>query len=226
MLTVFSSNGIRAVLADIAPAFERESGHKLAITFEPANLLHRRIDAAEAFDVAILTPPVMDAAIKAGRIAAASRRTIAQVGCGLAVRAGAPRPDIGTVAKFKQALLAAKSIAGTTQGASGIHFANVIAQLGIADEIGRKANFRPGGLTAELAASGECEIAVQLLSELKAVSGVDIVGPFPPELQEYVVMVAGVGTAAKEPKAAAALVEALASPATRPIIASKGMEPA
>ena len=225
MLTVFSSNGIRAVLLDLAPDFERESGHKLAVTFNPANVLKQRIDAGDAFDVAILTPPVMDAAVADGKIAAASRRIIARVGCGVAVLLGAPKPEIGTVDAFTQALVNARSIAATKQGASGLHFARVIEQLGIVDAVAHKTKWQDGGLTGELAARGEVEIAVQLMSELKAVKGIDIAGPFPSELQQYTVMVAGVSTRAREPQAAAALIAALASPRAIPILKSKGMEP-
>jgi molybdate transport system substrate-binding protein len=226
MLTVFSSNGIRAVLLELAPEFERRSGHKLAVTFNPANLLKEQIDAGAPFDVAILTPPVMDDAVKDGRIAASTRHTIARTGCGIAVLLGAPKPDIGTVEAFTQALLAARSIAATRQGASGMHFARVIEQLGIADAVTPKMKWQAGGLTGELAARGEVEVAVQLLSELKAVAGIDIVGPFPADLQHYTVMVAGVGAAAREPAAAAALIAALTSKSARPILDSRGMEPA
>lgn len=222
MITVFSSNGIRAVLLALAPEFERTTGHTLAPVFDPANVLKDRIDRGEAFDMAILTESVMDEAVAEGRLV--SPRRVARVGCGLAVRAGAPHPEIGTVDAFKRALLQAKSIAATTQGASGIHFARVAEQLGIAEEVGRKATLRPGGLTAEFAARGEVELAVQLLSELKAVAGVEIVGPFPADLQHYVVMVAGVSATAKEPAAAAALIEFLTAPSARPVIAAKGME--
>lgn len=225
MLTVLSSNGIRAVLLDLAPDFERASGHELAITFNPANVLKQAIDAGGAFDVAILTPPVMDAAIADGKIAAASRRTIARVGCGVAVLLGAPKPDIGTVETFSRALVAARSIAATKQGASGIQFARIVEQLGIAAEVTPKTKWQEGGLTGELAARGEVELAVQLMSELKAVKGIDIVGPFPPELQQYTVMVAGIGTQAREPAAAAALIAALTSARAIPILESKGMEP-
>lgn len=226
MLTVLSSNGIRAVLLAVAPEFERASGHKLAITFNPANVLKQEIDAGTAFDVAILTPPVMDAAIAGGRIAPASRRTLARTGCGVAVLLGAPKPDISTVEGFSQALANARSIAATKQGASGIQFARVIEQLGIADVVGPKTKWQTGGLTGELAARGEVELAVQLLSELKAVSGIDIVGPFPTELQDYAVMVAGVGSRAREPAAAAALIAALTSDGTKQILERLGMEPA
>ena len=227
MLTVFSSNGIRAVLLEIAPDFERASGYKLDITFNPANVLKQRIDAGAAFDVAILTPAVMDDAIGAGRVAASSRRTLARTGCGVAVRAGTASPEMGTADAFKRALLAATSLAASKEGASGIHFARVIERLGIAEAVNRRTKWQTGGLTGELAARGEVEMAIQLMSELKAVAaGIDIVGPFPAELQHYVVMVAGIGSAAREPAAGAALIEALTSERTRPIILSKGMEPA
>ena len=225
MIKVLSSNGIRAVLLELAPEVERATGHQLDITFNPANVLKQEIDAGIAFDVAILTPPVMDAAIREGRIDAATRRTIARTGCGLAVRAGASKPRVDSIDAFKQALLAARSIAATRQGASGLHFAKIIERLGIAETVERKVRWQAGGLTGELAARGEVDLAVQLLSELKAVAGIDVVGPFPAELQHYTVMVAGVGRAAREPTAAAALVEALAGKGAAALLASKGMEP-
>lgn len=225
MLTVFSSNGIRAVLLDLAPSIERSTGRKLDITFNPANVLKQQIDSGAMFDAAILTPPVIDEAIREGRIVAVSRRVVARTGSGLAVRAGAPKPDIGTIEGFKRALLAARSLAVTRQGASGLHFARLLDRLGIADAVGPKIQWQTGGLTGELAARGDVELAVQLMSELKAVSGIDIVGPFPAELQDYAVMVAGIGSAAREPAAAQALIDALTAKSTLPLLERKGMEP-
>lgn len=226
MITVFSSNGIRAVLLELAPAIERTTGRKLDITFNPANVLKQAIDAGAAFDAAILTPAVIDEAIRAGRIVAVSRRVVARTGAGLAVRAGAPKPDIGSVAGFKQALLAARSVAATRQGASGMHFARILDRLGIADVVGPRVQWQGGGLTGELAARGEVELAVQLMSELKAVgSGIDVVGPFPAELQDYAVMVAGISHAAREPAAAQALIDALTAASILPLLERKGMEP-
>jgi len=227
MLTVFSSNGIRAVLLELAPGFERSSGHKLAITFNPANVLKEQIVRGDAFDVTILTPPVMDAMVAQKRIAGASVRTIAKVGSGLAVKAGTRKPDIATVEGFKRALLDAQSIACTKVGASGIRFAQVIEQLGIGDAVRAKCVYLAGGLTGDLVARGAVDVAVQLMSELAAVAGgIDILGPFPGNLQEYTVMVAGVSATAKEPAAAKALVELLTSQTARPIIRAKGMEAA
>jgi molybdate transport system substrate-binding protein len=144
----------------------------------------------------------------------------------VAVLLGAPKPDIGTIEGFTQALVNARSIAATKQGASGIHFARVIEQLGIADVVAPKTKWQTGGLTGELAARGEVELAVQLLSELKAVSGIDVVGPFPAELQDYAVMVGGVGSQAREPAAAAELIATLTAERTKPILERMGMEPA
>ncbi len=225
MLKVFSSNGVRGVILDLAPVFERKTGTQLQITFEPANLLKDRILRGEPFDAAILTPEVMSETIAAKKIAAGSDRIIARVGCGLGVRAGTAKPDTSSLASFRQALLNAKSIARTRQGASGIHFTAVIAELDIAAEIDAKSQFLPKGLTGELAARGETDLAVQLISELKAVPGVDI-APFPREVQKYVVMVGGVSAAAAQPKEAAALVALLSGPEAAAILAAKGMEPA
>jgi molybdate transport system substrate-binding protein len=225
MIKVLSSNGIRAVLLALAPEIERSTGHKLDITFNPANVLKQQIDSGAVFDAAILTPQVIDAAIQEGRIAAASRRVVARTGSGLAVRAGAPKPDIGTIEGFKRALLAARSLAVTRQGASGLHFARLLDRLGIADAVGPRIQWQTGGLTGELAARGEVELAVQLMSELKAVSGIDIVGPVPAELQDYAVMVAGLGCAAREPAAAQALIDALTAESNLPLLARTGMEP-
>jgi molybdate transport system substrate-binding protein len=223
MLKVFSSNGVRGVILDLAPAFEQKAGERLDITFEPANLLKERILRDEKFDAAILTPEVMTDVIAQRKIAKGSERTIARVGCGLGVRAGAAKPDTGSVESFKRALLNAKSIARTRQGASGIHFTSIIRKLGIAAEVDAKSRFLPSGLTGELAARGETELAVQLISELKAVPGVDIT-PFPDELQKYVVMVGGVSAAPAQPKAAAELVALLSGPEAAAILSAKGME--
>lgn len=225
MLKVFSSNGVRAVILELAPGFERDSGQRLEITFDPANVLKERIVRGEPFDAAILTPEVMSDMIAQKKIAAGSERTIGRVGCGLGVRAGAPKPDTSSVDSFIRAVRGAKSIARTRQGASGIHFTHIIGELGLAAEIDAKSRFLPSGLTGELAARGETELAVQLISELKAVPGVDI-AEFPAPLQKYVVMVGGLSAVSADPKAAAALVALLSGAAAAPILRAKGMEPA
>src|SRR5262249_49687788 len=149
---------------------------------------------------------------------------LASSSVGLAVRAGAPRPDISAPDPLKRALLSARSITYTLTGASGIHFAQVIERLGIADAIKTKAIVRDG-LAGELAARGEVELAVQQISELMQVKGIDIVGPLPPEVQKSTVFSAGIFKSAKNPSGAAALIAWLSTPETAVIIKAKGMEP-
>lgn len=151
--------------------------------------------------------------------------TIARAGLGIAVKAGAKKPDIRTVEGFKQALLKTKSIAYTTAGQSGIAFAAVIEKLGIADQIKAKAKTIPGGPTGALIVSGDATMAVQLIPELKAVKGVSVVGPFPAELQTYVVLTGGIGAQSPNPAAAQQLLQYLTSPKALPTIKAKGLQP-
>lgn len=224
-IRLISSNGVSAVLSVLGPRFETANGDTLVIHFDTANALKDKILAGEAFDVAILTAPIVDELTKAGKIAGGSRADIARSGVGVAIRAGATRPDISTVEAFKRTLLAAKSVAYTTSGASGLYFAGVLERLGIGDQVKAKAKLQPGGAVAELVASGEAELAVQQLSELMPVKGTEILGPFPPELQNFTVFSAGIGAAAKDKVAAKAFVGFLTAPAALPIIKAKGMEP-
>lgn len=224
-IRLISSNGVSAVLSVLGPQFEQASGVRLVIRFDTANVLKDKILAGEAFDLAILTGPVVDELTKAGKIAVGSRADIARSGVGVAIRAGAPRPDISTLEAFKRTMLAAKSIAYTTTGASGLYFASVLERLGIADQVKPKAKLQPGGAVAELVARGEAELAVQQVSELMPVKGTEILGPLPPELQNYTVFSAGIGAAAKQAAAAKALVGFLRAPAALPAIKAKGMEP-
>ena len=154
-----------------------------------------------------------------------SAKDVAQSGIGLAVRSGAPKPDISTVEAFKQTILAAKSIAFSRLGASGVHFAEVIERLGIADEIRRKAVISDAYM-GEVVARGEAELAVQQISELMPVAGIDIVGPLPGELQKISLFAAAIFTAAKNPAGGAKLVSFLAEPGLAPILARKGLSPA
>ena len=225
-IKVLSSNGVRAALCELGPQFEHATRHRLAIRFDVAQLLKAQILGGEAFDVAILTEPATDELLKAGRIVAGTRRDIARSGIGVAIRAGAPKPDIGTVEAFKRVLLGAESVANTTQGASGIYFAGVLERLGIAEQMKPKSRVQAGGLVAEMVARGLAELAVQQISELLPVAGVELVGPFPPELQNFTVFSAGVGTDTGDSEAAYALIRFLTGPAAAPIIKAKGMEPA
>jgi molybdate transport system substrate-binding protein len=224
-ITVLSSTGIESVLTALQPKFEKATGNKLVITFDTSNALKAQIDGGKAFDLAILTPGLVENLIKAGKIAPSTSVTIARAGLGIAVKSGAKKPNIRTVEGFKQALLATKSIAYTTSGQSGIAFAAVIEKLGIADQIKAKAKTIPGGPTGALIVSGDATMAVQLIPELKAVKGVSVVGPFPDALQSYVVLTGGIGAQASNPAAAQQLLQYLSGPKAASTIKKKGLQP-
>jgi molybdate transport system substrate-binding protein len=224
-IMVLASNGVKAVLRELGQQFELGTGQKLAITFGTSSQLKKRIEAGEAFDVAILTGPMLESLMRQGKVAAGTGANIARSGVGIAVRAGASKPDIGTVEAFRHTLLNAKSVAYSTEGASGIYFASVLQRLGIADAVQAKAKTQPGGAVAELVARGEAELAVQQISELLPVAGTEVVGPFPPDLQNFTLFAAGLADAPKEPDSARALVKFLTAPGAAAALKAKGMEP-
>jgi len=224
-INVLCSNGLKAVVDELAPAFEQKTGHKLVLKFEPSTQIQKRIEAGEAFDLAVMTTPLIDQEIKAGRLAADSRTIIARSGLGLSVRAGSKKPDIKTVESFKQALLNAKSITYATAGASAAPFEALVDKLGIAAQVKPSYNLRPtASLVGEVVANGTVEMGVAPVSEILPVKGVELVGPFPAEVQSYVVMTSGVSTKAKEKAGAKAFVDFLMAPANAAAIKAKGME--
>ncbi len=223
-IKVLSTVGVKSVVEEMVPQYEQKTGHKLAITFGLATALKRQIEGGEAFDLAIMTSAVADELIKEGKLIADTRTNVARGGIGIAVRAGAPKPDIGSVEALKRALLAAKSIAYNKEGASGIYFAALLERLGIAEDMKAKTKLATGN-APELVAAGDAEMVAQLITELLPVRGIEIVGPLPAEVQNYVVLVAGVGTQAKEPGLAKDFLQFLTGPAAAPVIRSKGLEP-
>ena len=225
-LSLFTSNSTRGVLAELLPEFERASGTRVSVSYDPALVMLKRIAGGESADLAILGQAAIDELAAKGKISPDSRRTLARCGVGLGVRAGAPKPDISSVDALKRALLAARSICHTTRGASGIHFSSVIERLGIADEVKAKAVRNEGGLIGELVVRGEAELAVQQIPELMAVPGLEVVGPLPQELQSISVVTAGIFTGSKQASAARALLEFLGTPASARVFRSKGLEPA
>lgn len=224
-IKVFSTIGVRSMLQDLSPRFESATGHKLVITFDVANALKRRIDSGEAFDVAILTVPVMDDMVKNNKIAADTRITIARGGMGLAVRTGAAKADVSSPDAFKRVLLNAKSIAYPKEGLAGIHVVKVQERLGIAEAMGAKATLTGATAPADLVARGEVELAAHIIPELLANKGVELIGPFPPELQTYIVLPAGLSTSATEAQAGRDLLKYLTGPEAISLIRSKGYEP-
>src|SRR5512135_1031882 len=149
-IKVLSTNGVRSVMVEMLPEFERATGHKVSIAYDTANLLLGRIKAGESADLAILTRPTLDDLIKQGKVGPGGGKDLARSGVGVAVRAGLPKPDISSADGLKRALLDAKSIAFTTTGASGIHFAKVVERLGISDQVKTKAKMPSGGSVGEL----------------------------------------------------------------------------
>jgi molybdate transport system substrate-binding protein len=224
VIEVLSTLALRGVLVEVEADFRARTGLAIAATYKSTNAQLIAISAGATADVAIITRPAIDQLVGEGKIVPGSTADVAQSGVGLAVRAGAPQPDIATVEAFKRALLAAKSIAFSRLGASGIHFAEVIERLGIADEVRRKAIISDS-YVGEIAARGEAELAVQQVSELMPVAGIDIVGPLPGDLQKISMFAAGVFAAAKNPGGAAKLVSYHALPALAPILARKGLSP-
>jgi molybdate transport system substrate-binding protein len=224
-IRVMSSNAFRQAYLELIPEFEKESGHKVVTNFVGGVDLMKRMKAGESVDLVILAGTSLDELIRLGKVVPGSRVDLARVGVGVAVRAGAPRPDISSGAALKQTLLAAKSI-GYSTGASGVHLAGLFQRMGIAEELKPKIRQAPPGVpVGDLIARGEVEIGFQQQSELLPVAGIDLIGMLPPDAQEYTVFSVGVHASAKEPAAAKALVRYLASPGATPVKRKKGMEP-
>ena len=221
-IRVLSSVGIKAVVDELAPQFEKATKHNVTTVFGLAGAHKTKIEEGEPFDVAILTPPLLDDLIAKGRISAASKSTIARTGLGLMIKAGARKPDIGTVDAFKRTLLAAKSITFASAGASGVAFVATAKQLGIADAIKTKPAASGEEVNANIL-SGTSDLAVLPISEILPVKGAELGGVFPADVQTYVIMAAGVN--AKAPgNAAKDFVAFLMSPANNAVIKAKGME--
>lgn len=225
-MKVMCSNSMRGVMDRLIPEFERTSGSKVEITYDPAKRMMSRIRAGEAADVVIIGSDAIDELAQEGLIVADTRVVLARSSIGMAVAAGAMKPDISSVEAFKAALLQARSVAYTIEGASGMHFAELIEKLGIAEAVKAKARRQPGGLVGELVARGEAEAAIQQISELMAVPGIELVGPIPRELQKTTLVSGGVFRNARPSDAARALLGFLSSPPARAVIREKGLEPA
>jgi len=223
-IRVLSSLGIKAVVEDLAPKFEKSSKHKVSTVFDLASALKAKIDLGEPFDVAILTPALLDELIAKGKVAPASKSVVARVGLGLMTKAGAKKLDVGTVDAFKRTLLDSKSITYAAAGASGVAFVATIDKLGIADALKAKSKLAASGdeVNANVA-SGAADLAVLPVSEILPVKGAQLGGVFPAEIQTYIVMAAGVNAAARS-AAAQQFVTFLMSPANSQVIKAKGMD--
>ena len=227
---VMISGGLTAAYSALVPEFERQTGNKVLTAFGPSmgttvNAIPVRLERGEPADVLIMVGYALDDLVKQGRVRADSRVELAASSIGVAVKAGAPKPDISTVAGLKQALLAAKSIA-YSDSASGVYVQNeLFKKLGIEAEVKGKARMIPAEPVGQVVARGEAEIGFQQISELKPVAGIDIVGPLPAEVQQVTVFSAGIPVDAPQPGEAKALIAFLASAKAAPAIAATGLDP-
>lgn len=223
-IAVFATASLRQALEKLGPQFERASGHKLTYQLGTSAPLKRQIDAGAAFDLAILVPASLDALIKDGKVLAETRVDVARSAIGVAVKAGAAKPETATAEALKRTLLTAKSISYSGEGASGKYFTGLLEQLGVAAEVTPKLRPLPSGEAVAPVAKGEIEMAVITLANIVGVPGVEIAGLLPREMQHYTVYTAGAAANSQNAEAARALIALLMSPEATSAIEAAGME--
>jgi len=228
-ITVMASLAFKAAYLELVPQFEAASGHKVTTLWVPSVDMRTRLKQGEVVDLVIMSRGAIEE-LPAGVVAPNGITNLAKAGVGVAVKKGAPKPDISTPEAFKQALLNAKSIAWSDPaagGASGVHFAKVIDRLGIADQVKAKTKHPPpSGNTANLVVAGEAELAVQQEPEVMSVAGVDMVGPLPGDLNNITIYAAGIGAGSQQSDAANALIRFLHTPEAQAVFKAKGLKPA
>jgi len=227
---VMISGGMTAAYKALVPEFERATGHKVLTAYGPSmgtttNAIPVRLERGEPADVLIMVGYALGDLVKKGKVVADSTVDLVRSPIGVAVKSGAPKPDISSADAVKRALLAAKTIA-YSDSASGVYVSTeMFAKLGIVDAMKDKARKIPATPVGEIVAHGDAELGFQQISELKPVEGIDIIGPLPPELQQITIFSAGIATVSKEPDAGKALIKFLASPAARTELIKSGMDP-
>lgn len=224
-IRVLSTLALKGAVSVLAGQYRAAGGVCIDADFAPTLALLTRLRAGEAADVVILTREGLDEVAREGRVAAGSCVDLARSWVGIAVKAGAPHPDIATEAALRAALLGARAVAYSRLGASGILFAKLIEQLGIASDINARAVIIQQGFTAEKLVTGEADLAVQQISELKQIDGIEVVGPIPRELQTPAVFSAGRMESARKADEAGRLLRFLASPEVAPTLRASGLEP-
>ena len=228
---VVTSGAFTAAFVQLAPEYEHSAHQKVSTEFGPSmgtthNAIPMRLERGESIDVVIMAAPALDDLIKQGKVRADSRVDLVRSNIAMAVKAGAPHPDIGTLDAFKRTLLAAKSIA-YSDSASGVYISTELFQkLGLAEQLKGKSRKIEADPVGEAVARGEVEIGFQQVSELRPVKGIDIVGELPPGAQRVTIFAAGIPSAAKQPEAAKALIQWLASPGAYAVMRKTGLEPA
>jgi molybdate transport system substrate-binding protein len=224
-IVLTSSTAMREVVEELVAMFEKASGNKVSMTFQSGVETSAKIEAGALADLVVTTPEAIAELVKDGKLAPGSRVNFVQSGVGVAVRAGAPKPDISTPSAFKNAILAAKTV-GISKGPSGVYLMSIMARLGIADQVKAKAvTPELGKRVGDVIARGEAEIGVQQITELLPIAGIDFLGPLPDELQTKIGYATARPLTGKQPEAAAALVKFMSSPAAQPIMKKMGLEP-
>jgi molybdate transport system substrate-binding protein len=223
-LKIFSGGAMRPVMAEIVPRFERAHGVAVEVEFRLSAALKRAIQDGAVFDLAILPRPELDDLITRGAIVGDSATDVSRSTVGLAVRAGAAKPDIGSVEALRRALLAARSIA-YSDGPSGAYVAELLAKLGIAAAVAAKVKLTSGPV-AELVARGEAELGMQQIIAILPIAGAELVGPLPAELQNVIVYAAGLSSHARDAKAAMAFVAFMRGEQAKQLMRANGLDPA
>jgi molybdate transport system substrate-binding protein len=208
-ITVLAVGATKEVIVELVPPFEKKSGYKVSITWTGSAKIKERIAAGEVYDLVIVDGPLIDAFSKEGKVANGSRTDLMKSGVGAAVRAGAPKFDIGTSEALKKSLLAANSV-GYSSGSSGTYMVTLVERMGIADQVKPKMKQVPSGTRiGTMIESGEVDIGFQQISELIHEKGVDYLGPLPADIQKITIYSAGLHSRAKEPEAAQAFIKTL-----------------
>jgi molybdate transport system substrate-binding protein len=227
-IKVLTSVALTSALNELAPNFEQATGNKLNIGYSLAADVRKHMLDGETADVIILPRPMMDELDKQQKFASGTITNVAGTPIALAIRAGAPKPDISTVDALKRTLLAAKSIVYADPakgGASGVYFATVVDRLGITDQLKPKTILVPGAQAPELVAKGEAEIGVGQTSEIVPIAGAEVLGPLPGEFASTTVWTAGIGATTQSPEVAKSLIQFLTGPVARPVFSAKGFQP-
>lgn len=224
-LKVLSGNGARAAVLGLAVRFDRATGNRTTVEFAVNPETRKRILSGEAFDVAVLNPPVLDDLIKRGRIVASTRSVLGRSGIGVAIREGSPLLDISTVDAFRHTLLSSRAVAYPGEGASGKYFVSLVERLGITAAMKPRMRPMPAEYNVELVATGEADLAVLVASRISGVAGVRLLGPVPQELQTWIGFTAGVSSQAREPEMARAMLRFFTAPEAAAVLKANGVEP-
>jgi len=226
-IKVLTAGAFKPVVLALVPDFEKKTGHKVTVENDTVGGLAKRIAGGEAFDLAVLSPATIEPLVKAGKFADGGTQRLAKVGIGVAVKRGAPLPDVSSVTSFREALVNARAVAyidPAAGGSSGIYFSLLLDKMGVADKVKPKAVLVPGGLVAQKLVTGEADLAVHQVSEILAVPGAVLVGQIPAEVQNFTVYAGGVSASARDAAAARALLAAFLAPDAQAMMKQKGMD--